>query len=289
MDERQREKQRNISETGKAPAANEASEKTVDQTKYTAPYGHVVVAREILTEQLQGEAVDPTPPNREGERHEKQQASGCGPERQAQGYPVELRERQGQHLLQHLRHVLSLALRDRVAALFVVLLVSVNAPYIVLLSEDKVADGQHPGEHSMVLIIIPVQPIAPDRLEVFQAIGKPPHYSQVFTVARVVYGVGLRHAEDAAILYMSIARQADAVDLTLAELDQIGIRHGPECIPLSAEVLQPHAALGQIRHHVGAPVLEVLDPADLHHGIMNVDPRVRKQVRLVNDQAHSQK
>ena len=40
----------------------------------------------------------------------------------------------------------------------------------------------------------------------------------------------------------------------------------------------------RVRHHVRAPVLEVLDAADLHRGVVDVDPVVGKHVCLVDDQ-----
>ena len=47
--------------------------------------------------------------------------------------------------------------------------------------------------------------------------------------------------------------------------------------PMVQKYSRPRAGLGRIRHHVGAPVLEVLDAADLDRRVVNVDPVVRRR------------
>ena len=52
-------------------------------------------------------------------------------------------------------------------------------------------------------------------------------------------------------------------DLLRAERDRSVVAHRPQTVALEAEVLEAQAGLALVRHHVGAPVLEVLDAAEL--------------------------
>src|SRR4029077_18567096 len=83
-----------------------------------------------------------------------------------------------------------------------------------------------------------------------------------------------------------VARRADADlgQLLRRELDELGVFHGPQAVALEAEVLEPEARLGLVGHHVRTPVLEVLDAADAHGGVVNVDPVVGEDARPVDHQ-----
>ena len=79
--------------------------------------------------------------------------------------------------------------------------------------------------------------------------------------------------------------QPDPLELALPELDQIRVARAPEFVALVAEVLETEAGLRLVREHHGAPVLEVLDPADLDLGLVDVDPVVGEQLGSIDDQA----
>ena len=53
-------------------------------------------------------------------------------------------------------------------------------------------------------------------------------------------------------------------------------------ISLRAEVLHTEAGLCGIGDHLGAPILVVLDSADFDIRVVDVDPVVRKKVRLID-------
>jgi len=62
--------------------------------------------------------------------------------------------------------------------LLVVLLVGVDTPQVVLLAESQVADGQHPRQHRVILVVVPVQPVAADGLAVLQPVDELSHHAQ---------------------------------------------------------------------------------------------------------------
>ena len=64
------------------------------------------------------------------------------------------------------------------------------------------------------------------------------------------------------------------------------LSHRPS--PFEAEVLHPQARRARHRHHRRAPVVEVLDPADLHAGRVDVDPVVGKDPVAPQHQRHDQ-
>ena len=100
-------------------------------------------------------------------------------------------------------------------------------------------------------------------------------------VVGVVHRVGLRHALDEAELELVAAGQAELLELAHAELDEVVVVHLPHLVAGEAEELEPDAGLGRVRDHPGAPGAEVLDAADLHVRVVDVDPVVREQVLAV--------
>ncbi len=78
----------------------------------------------------------------------------------------------------------------------------------------------------------------------------------------------------------SISRLPSSIEVLVGGL--------PQLVALEAEVLHADRGLGLVRDHPGAPGAEVLDPADLHVGLVDVDPVVREQVLAVDDQRDRQ-
>ena len=70
----------------------------------------------------------------------------------------------------------------------------------------------------------------------------------------------------------------------VAERDELGVGARPQAVALEAEVLEAQARLARLRHHRPAPVVEVLDAADLHARRVDVDPVVGKQVVALQHQ-----
>src|SRR5690606_26390869 len=66
--------------------------------------------------------------------------------------------------------------------------------------------------------------------------------------------------------------EADLADLALGLFNQVVIGTVPEGIALEAEILHAEAGGGWVRHHLRAPVLEVLNTADGNGRVMDVNP-----------------
>src|SRR6185295_151295 len=124
----------------------------------------------------------------------------------------------------------------------------------------------------MVLVIVAVQPVAADGLGILEASHEFTNGSQSVGIAGVVDRIRLGDAEHTTVLDVGAANHPDMLQLSLAELDQLGVRRVPYRITLGAEVLEAKAGLGGIRDHVGAPASEILDAADAHVWGVDVDP-----------------
>ena len=71
----------------------------------------------------------------------------------------------------------------------------------------------------------------------------------------------------------------------MASADQLVIGRVPQAVALEAEVFEAEAGELLVRHHLRRPGAEVLDAADLDARLVDVDPVVGEQVRLVDDSA----
>ena len=76
----------------------------------------------------------------------------------------------------------------------------------------------------------------------------------------------------------------DKIDLTTAERDQVGIGHGPEVVPLEAEVFQAEAAFAGVGDEIRRPVLEVLHASQAHARLVDVDPVIGERLGPIDDQ-----
>src|SRR5438034_11662309 len=133
-----------------------------------------------------------------------------------------------------------------------------------------------------------MQPVAAERLEVYEATNEFPNGDQVVAVVGIIDGIGLWHSANATVLNIGVASQADAIHFSLSELDEVCVHYVPQLIPFGAEVLQTQGCLGGIRDHFGTPVLEVLNPTHLDIRIVDVDPVVWEKVGLVHYQTDCQ-
>jgi len=134
----------------------------------------------------------------------------------------------------------------------------------------------------MILIIVFMHPIAADQMQARIALLEvEPDRRDVVTVVLVIDRIGLGLAHHAAVDDIRLRDQADLGDLALRQRDQLRIRRGPQAVALEAEIFEPKAALAG-RHHLGRPRAEVLHPPDLHRRIVDVDPVVGEEIRLVD-------
>src|SRR5262245_32857872 len=116
-----------------------------------------------------------------------------------------------------------------------------------------------------------MKPVAPDRLEIFEPIDKAPDGGQVLAVLRIVDRIRLGNSQDAAVLDIGRPGQVDALDFSLPALDELTVWRSPQRIAFGAEILETKTRLGRVRHHVRAPVLEVLNSSDLDPRVVDVD------------------
>src|SRR5215831_3212662 len=108
-----------------------------------------------------------------------------------------------------------------------IFLVGIDLPKVMFFSIDQVANSKHSCEHRMILVIVAMEPIAPDRLIVFEAANEIPHSRQVITVIGIIDRISFRNAKDTAVLNVSARSQTDALEFPFTELDEIGVRHFP--------------------------------------------------------------
>ena len=154
--------------------------------------------------------------------------------------------------------------------------IRIDAPKIVSLPEHDIANREHSGQHGMVLIIVTMKPVATNRLKIFQAIYESPQYRKRVAIVGIVDRIGLWNAEDTTTLNVVIARQTDAFYFALSKLNKLGVRHIPQTVSFGAEILKAKACLARIGNHVSAPILKVLDAADLDARVMNINPIIRE-------------
>src|ERR1051326_126520 len=171
---------------------------------------------------------------------------------------------------------------------FVVLLVHIHAPEIVILPQD-IPGCQHRRQHRMVLIVVFMHAIPTHQLQIGQAFDEVANDTHRIIITGIIYGVRLRHSNDSPILDINRLRESQRFQFSLAQRNEITIRHRPQSIAFEAEIFQGKARFGWIRHHLGTPILEVLDASEFDVRIMDVDPVIREEVGLVDNQCHGQK
>src|SRR5690242_2593048 len=99
----------------------------------------------------------------------------------------------------------------------------------------------------MILVVIAVQAISPDRLEVGESIHKFPNNLEISCILRIINRIRLRHTEHTTLYDIFYFSKTDSFQFMLCELDQICIRHTPQFIAFVAEILKTKAGLGKIR------------------------------------------
>ena len=87
---------------------------------------------------------------------------------------------------------------------------------------------------------------------------------------------------------LSALGEAELLDLAGGERDELVVVHVPQVVALEAEVLEADGRLARVGHHPRAPRAEVLDAADAHAGLVDVDPVVGEQVLAVDHQRDGQ-
>ena len=83
--------------------------------------------------------------------------------------------------------------------------------------------------------------------------------------------------------------QAQDLQFSFPQFDQVIIRQCPEAVTFETEVFQPQTGLVFVGHHEGAPVLKILDSANFNIRIMNVDPVIGKDFAFVDNEGDGEK
>src|SRR4030095_15948827 len=231
-----------IAKEGRRPAPNETDDDAVEQPDHAARRAHHVPG-EVLAQQRQAGADDVASLGDENQRAQQEREPAGESERDPEGDAVELAERLPRRVFQ------ALGRESCLADLLVVLRFSVDAPQVVALAEHGVADGEHAGEHRVILVVVAMQSVAPNRLKILEPVEELADHSEVLAVPGVVDRVGLGDPDHASVLDVLVAGESDAVHLTFAQLDQLGVGGAPYLVALRAEVLEPETGLGGVRHH----------------------------------------
>jgi len=88
-----------------------------------------------------------------------------------------------------------------------------------------------------------MQPVAADGLEVLEPVDERANGRQAVAVAGIVDRIGFVAPEHAPVLDVGGLCQADPLELALAQLDEIGIRHVPERVVLEQKYSRPRLVL----------------------------------------------
>ena len=151
-----------------------------------------------------------------------------------------------------------------------------------------VRDRHHRREHRVVLIVVLVHPVAAHGVEIRDLVDVAAQHGQVARVRRIVDRVRLGHPDHAAVPYPGGIDETELAQFLRGEGDQVRVGARPEPVAFETEVLEPEARRPRFGHHGTAPVVEVLDTADLHARRVDVDPVVREDVVGVDHQRDGQ-
>src|SRR5882724_1675868 len=179
--------------------------------------------------------------------------------------------------------------RGGVAGLMI-LGIAVYFPEIVKLrvSQD-ILGAQHRGHHGVVLVVVFVHPVAADEMQIW--ITRLQLLADRLDVRRVVVVVNrIRFllANDSPVQDIAMFRETDLKQLAFGLREQVFVLRVPNAVVFEAEIFQAVTSLVVIRHHLGRPGTEVLDPADLHIWIVDINPVVVKGVAVLDDQHHGE-
>ena len=136
----------------------------------------------------------------------------------------------------------------------------------------------------MILVVVLVHAVPPHRVQIGNGVDVTTDRIEVVPVLRVVDRIGLGHSDHGSVFHVRRSGEAQLLQLARGLTDQLGVRALPEPVTFETEVLHAETCPPRHRHHGGAPVVEILDTAHLHARSVDVDPVVREEIRLVEDQ-----
>ena len=90
------------------------------------------------------------------------------------------------------------------------------------------------------------------------------NYLQTFFVLRIIYRIGMGLPDNITVNHLGFLPKTQHYHFPLGHLDQFIILHVPRLVIFIAKILHADTGLALIRYHEPAPVLEVLDAANLY-------------------------
>ena len=168
--------------------------------------------------------------------------------------------------------------------------VLVHAPGVVdALARHDILDRQHRGHHRVVLVVVAVHAVASDKVQRgmlrFQFF---PHDLNALGIVLVIDGVGLFLAHDRTADDIRRIAQAEDFHFLRGERDEIVVGRCPEAVAFEAEIFKTDTGDIAVGHHFGRPRTEILNAADLHLAVVDVDPVVWEQVLRLDLQRHGE-
>ena len=116
-------------------------------------------------------------------------------------------------------------------------------------------------------------PLRPIRNRFANRSTKRPDFAET-VVGAEVGRIRLRHAENRPVQDIGGVDDADPREFRLRQVDHFSVGELPQLVRVVAEVLQPEPRGRGIGNHVRTPVVEDLQTAKLHIGLLDVNPVV---------------
>ena len=134
----------------------------------------------------------------------------------------------------------------------------------------------------MILIVILVHAIAANEMEIrVMLLDFVTNRRYVLSIMVIVNWIGFLLSDNTAVDDIPFLCQTDLHQLFFRQLNQVRVRRLPESIVLKTEVFEAVTSFVRVRHHLGRPGPEVLDPSNLDAGIVDIDPVVIEHVSFL--------
>ena len=96
----------------------------------------------------------------------------------------------------------------------------------------------------------------------------------------IIDRIGFLLPNHAAIEDVSFTRESDFCQLPLRQFNQILVERIPQTVMFETKIFQTVASFVRLRHHFRRPGPKVLNPADFHAWVVNINPIVVESVAI---------
>ena len=156
----------------------------------------------------------------------------------------------------------------------------VYAPDICLgaFSRGNGTDGFYRRHYGVIHIVIAVLTVSAETPEVFYAVQICADLVKLIVCAEIC-GISLLYLYADAVEHIFFVDNADLCKLIRGEGNKIAVTHIPVFVALVAEIFQtdPYGVF-KILHHIGRPVIEYLESAELDLALLNIYPAVGNDI-----------